>query len=190
MNGAEHELSHSLAAAQNKVSGHRFNIPNCLAHLKVDPRGYPIPFFIPYRDGQPDFKFMCPVKQNRAIDESLCHVCGKKLNKDYVYFITGPVGLQNTTVSDPGMHRECAEFAMQVCPHMLFQKAQRKTEGSDAVMDLIHVDGKPDHLFLIKASKWWAKFYKEIGYRLIHFRVHSTEKYSYTDNRLHKDTTP
>lgn len=161
-----------------------FNIPKQLQHLKVDERGYPIPFFVPIVKGKPEFRYMDAKKVDMAIDQHLCHICGKKLHPDYFYFISGPIGLMNGVSSDAAMHRECAEFALEVCPHMLYQKAERKVEESGPTP---HIKKKPDCLFLIKTSKYKAKFYPEFGYRLIHYKPVGAEKYIYINNKLQKD---
>lgn len=160
------------------------DIPPFLSHLRVDDRGYPVPFFVPWKDGIPQFLYMDQKKQELSMERNLCHICGKKLNKDYAYVITGPVGLMNRVVSDPPMHRECAEFSLAVCPHMLYHRAERKTDEAPAS---IHVKEKPTHLFLIRCSKWKAKFEPTAGYKLIHFTVAGTEKYIYIDNKLQKE---
>lgn len=158
-------------------------IPATLSHLKVDHRGYPIPFFVPIVNGEPNFKYADEKKQILCIDKGLCHICGNKLIKGVYYFITSPIGLKNKVVTDPAMHKTCAEFSLAVCPHMFFEKTERK---ADVEPDGPHSPGKPSELYLIKSDKYDAKFYKEFGYRLVHFRVTVSEKYIYVNNKLQK----
>lgn len=165
----------------------RKEIPKCLSHLKVDERGYPIPFFVPMVEGKPQFLYMDKQKLDKAIDENLCHICGKKLHKDYHYFVSGPMGLQNKVSSDAAMHRDCAEFALAVCPHMLYKKSERKAVNPNYSFNETPImNEKPDFLYLIKSSKYKAKFYPEFGYRLIHYNSVSAEKYIYVNNKLQK----
>jgi hypothetical protein len=159
-------------------------IPESLSHLKVDHRGYPIPFFVPIVNGEPNFKFADQKKQILCIDKGLCHICGIKLIKGVYYFISGPLGLKNKVVTDPAMHKHCAEFALAVCPHMFFEKAERKAEVPEGPS--VHAPGKPSELYLIKSDKYEGKFHKEIGYRLVHFRVTGSDKYIYVNNKLQK----
>jgi hypothetical protein len=159
-------------------------IPDNLSHLKVEDRGYPVPFFVPIVEGKPNFKYASQKKQEICIAQSLCHICGNKLIKGSYFFITGPMGLENRTVTDPAMHKSCAEFALAVCPHMLYKKAERKVINEEH-FDL-HAKNKPDELFLIKADKYESKYYPEYKHRLVHFRVVSTEKYIYINNKLQK----
>lgn len=165
-----------------------FNTPSFLAHLKVDERGYPIPFFVPIQNGKPNFRFMDYAKLKKAIEHHLCHICGHKLHKDYFYFISGPLGLQNQVSSDAAMHRECAEYALKVCPHMVYRQAVRKEAEPDPA-NTPHIAEKPDVIYLIKTSKYKSKFYPQYGYPLLHYKAVSSEKYIYINERLQKETT-
>jgi len=48
------------------------------------------------------------------------------------------------------------------------------------------LEQKPEYVLLIKASKYKAKFEKSFGYRLIHYKAVSAEKYIYVNNKLEK----
>lgn len=163
----------------------RFQIPANLSHLKIDARGYPIPFFVPIIEGVPNFKYADHKKQELCIAKGICHICGLKLITGNYFFITGPLGLENKVVTDPAMHKSCAEFALAACPHMFFEKAERKALPEEGPSP--HVQAKPTELYLIKSDKYNAKFYPELKYKLIHFRVISSDKYVYVDNKLSKE---
>lgn len=124
-------------------------IPKELAHLKLDDRGYPIPFFAPIVDKKVNFRFADKDKIATCMKRRLCGICGKKLPKDYCYNVTGPLGLKNRIGSDAMMHEVCARFSMMACPHMYYQRAERK-EGSSSIM----APGKPDEILLVKVSNW------------------------------------
>lgn len=163
-----------------------FDIPTSLSHLPLDERGYPIPYFVSRYKGKIDFRMLNTHKQEEMIEKKICSICGKKLYKDYFYFISGPIGLKNQVCSDPAMHRECAEFSLKACPHMYFEKATRRDAGIDD--DLVqpwHVLTKPQQLFLVKSSKFKWENAPNLG-RLIRFNVVATEEYIYIDGRLTK----
>lgn len=88
-------------------------VPNFLAHLKRDPRGYPHPFLM-----LPDSIFtMDGRKQERCVQEKLCMICGRKLdNKEW--FIGGHLTAVNRLVVDPAMHERCARYSLKVCPFL------------------------------------------------------------------------
>lgn len=163
----------------------RIQIPANLSHLKVDKRGYPVPFFVPIVDGVPNFKYADKKKQELCINKGLCHICGLKLIAGNYFFITGPLGLQNKVVTDPAMHKSCAEFALAICPHMFYEKSERKAEPNEGPGP--HSTGKPTELYLIKADKYESKFYPQFGYKLIHFRPTNADKYVYINNQLVKE---
>lgn len=166
----------------------KIEIPSFLSHLKQDDRGYPIPFFVPWINGKPDFRMMSSIKLELCIDKKLCGICGKKLH-EYQYFITGPMGLKNGTHSDPPSHRDCAEYSLQVCPHLHFEKAKRNDRGNEykEAMKENHtgIMTKSDDLFLIKADKF-KLIQVPGGGSIVGFRKISFEKYTYIDGTLQK----
>jgi hypothetical protein len=160
-------------------------IPSFLSHLKVDERGYVIPFFVIIHNGKPEFKYFNKEKWLLCTEKNLCWICGKKLIKGSYFFISGPLGLKNRTVTDCAMHRDCAEYSVKICPHMLHFKAERKaTEG----LLPIHAREKPEFIFVIKASKF--KILNDgFGFHVIRFTTVSADKYIYVNNILTRDAT-
>jgi hypothetical protein len=167
------------------------SIPKELAHLKIDERGYPIPFFVAKIEGKPDFRILDAKKQLLSADQKLCAICGRKLAKDYVYFISGPMGVQNCVSSDPPMHRVCAEYSLQVCPHLYYEKAERNERGElyqklkDGKSADFLIPDKPSVFHMVRANKW--EFKRTQGVNLFHFRVASFETYSYENGHLLKN---
>lgn len=155
-------------------------IPEFLKHLPIDKRGYPIPFFVPIKDGIPEFRFADVNKFNLCTEKKLCWICGRKLIKNCFFFLTGPHGLANRVQSDCPMHRECAEATMQLCPHIFYGKAERK----ENVKFSYQAQEKPDIIYLIRSSKYKIIPSGEGNTQLIRFNVISTVKYIYKDNEL------
>ncbi len=163
----------------------QIEIPSFLSHLKTDARGYPVPFFVPWIGGKPDFRMLDANKQKMCVEKNLCSICGKKLH-EYQYFITGPMGKMNGVHSDPPMHKDCAEYSINVCPHLHFEKAERNDredyykeskEGNTAA-----IYDKPKELFIIKADRF--KFIPGPQGQLVKFREVSSRKYVYIDGTL------
>lgn len=126
-------------------------IPKFLAHLPVSEKGYPVPFFAPFVGGKPDFRLMDGRKWKACAERGLCSICGKKLNVAK-YFITGPLGLKNGVQSDPPMHRHCALYSIQYCPHLASERASRRDiPGIEA--NAFQVEARPEMVFLIKTRK-------------------------------------
>lgn len=153
-----------------------FTIPPELAHLELDERGYPIPYFVGKIDGKYNFRYQDRKKRDACIRFRWCPICAKRLDTDFSYVITGPHGLKNKVVSDAPMHLLCAEFSMQACPHIHFEKAERKAELK---VDYIAPD-KPSSLFLIKIDSWRPT------QQVIRFNPVVTIEYVYEGNVLVK----
>lgn len=93
-------------------------IPFRMARRPRDPRGLPIPYsqFID-QDGKPDFRVLDDQRVARCLRYRLCGLCGQQLGK-HIFFVGGPLCVDNGLFHDPPMHRECAEFALRACAHL------------------------------------------------------------------------
>jgi hypothetical protein len=155
-------------------------LPKRMAHLKLDPRGYPIPFFVKILNGEPEFRLSDPKKKEICRKQKKCWICGKPLLAKSFWYITGPIGLSNQVASDEAMHEECARFSLKICPHMFYEKAERT---SDQIPDLAPMPSlaltKPQMLFLVQADK--IQFLDNIH---TWFRSQKAEAYHYVNNKL------
>lgn len=102
-------------------------LPSRIRRLPVDHRGYPVPFFVAWVEGKPDFRIIDPVKLARCVHEHRCWICGDRLGV-YLAFVIGPMCAVNRISSEPPSHRECAEFAAIACP-FLARPHMRRREG-------------------------------------------------------------
>jgi len=97
-----------------------FPIPEQMQHLKLDSRGFPIPFVVLVdKTGKPHFTVNAIEMQMRCLQENLCHVCGKGLYGP-AWFAGGPLSAfhPHGTYIDGAMHGDCMHYAMQVCPYL------------------------------------------------------------------------
>ena len=157
-----------------------FELPERMAHLALDERGYPIPYFAMHVNGKVDFRYSDPKKKEICRKYKKCWICGGFLYSNDFWMITGPIGRRNHTVSDEPMHEECARFSLAVCPHMLFLKAERKTDLFEGMPS--QSPWKPSHLYLIQADK--IKYLDSVHTQ---FREKHAEEFHYIDNRLVKN---
>ena len=162
----------------------RIEIPEYLAHLPVDKRGYPIPYFVPIVDGEAEFKYGDPHKVDICLKYNKCWVCGRKI-KLPAYVITGPVGRKNNVVSDLPMHERCARYSLIICPHMYIEKTKRFTDDDEG-NDMLHVHGKPSEIYLIRIDKFKV-IRAPSTQKVIRFREVTSEKYIYKNNMLTKE---
>ena len=119
-------------------------LPLTMQHLPVSASGYPIPYFVAYIEGLPDFRVLDPDAMNSCVSENRCWVCGGKLGKVKT-FVSGPLIALNRTSAEPPMHHECAEFAVKACPFMLLPKAKRREANLPAE---VHADYSPGVLIM------------------------------------------
>ena len=91
-------------------------LPRRIRNLKRA-RGYPVPWFVAWVDGEPEFRAMDIEKFARAIKERRCWVCGGPLGR-YMTFVSGPMCLINYTSVEPPSHHGCADWSARHCPFL------------------------------------------------------------------------
>lgn len=94
--------------------------------LPRDHRGFPVPFFVCWVAGKPDFRVTDTHKFEKCCTHKLCWICGEPLGK-YMAFVLGPMCLINRINSEPPSHKDCAEFAAINCP-FLARPAMKRNE--------------------------------------------------------------
>ena len=93
--------------------------------LPRDERGYPVPWFVAWIDGKPQFPIMDGEKFVKAIKEQRCWICGGPMDKALKAFVAGPMCAINRTSAEPPSHLGCAEFAVKNCPFLVNPKMRR-----------------------------------------------------------------
>lgn len=124
-------------------------IPDRMKHLPTAKRlPYIVPWFLASED---DFRIVDETKRLIASMQRVCWICGGKMPQNDYWFIGGPRSSYNRMYQDPPSHRECAHYAMQVCPFLAIPTAQRRGELPDhnaevaelanpGVFHMVHVD--------------------------------------------------
>jgi hypothetical protein len=93
------------------------NLPAHMKHLPKDHRGFPVPWFVAWKDGEPFFPAMDPAKLAKAANQGLCWVCGIALGR-YRASVIGPMCAITRTISEPPSHLDCARFSAMYCPFL------------------------------------------------------------------------
>ncbi|MCZ7860617.1 hypothetical protein O9X98_04290 [Agrobacterium salinitolerans] len=169
------------------------DIPECLAGLGRDRRGYPIPVTAAIdRDGTPHFTITDQAARHRMIDEDRCHLSGRKLLRGR-WFIGGPMPAfhpQGAFLDGP-MLDEASLFAVQTCPFVAAPKYARSVadkmaqalEAQDATVVKLHDEAVPDRppIFvrvmtighkLVSSSEGDVLFVTKKPYRKVEFWRH------------------
>lgn len=106
--------------------------PLNVRQLAVDPRGYPIPWFVAdpsETGGKLDFTVVGYGKVRGAVKRSVCWICGKPLGRMKT-FVIGPMCAVNRISSEPPSHLECATFAAKACPFLTRPMAKRSSKAA------------------------------------------------------------
>jgi hypothetical protein len=110
-------------------------MPQRIRQLAKDARGYPVPWFVHWQDGKPLFPVVDPNKLRRALKFNLCWVCGDRLGRN-VAFVLGPMCVANRITPEPPAHRDCALYALKVCPFLI--QPRMKRVPLDRLPDEVH----------------------------------------------------
>lgn len=101
-------------------------LPARMRRLSLSSKGYPVPFFVAWIDGEPDFRIADPDKLKRCVRENRCWICGEPLGR-YKAFVLGPMCTVNRIANEPPSHLDCATYSAQACPFLTRPHAQRRT---------------------------------------------------------------
>ncbi|MEX3635998.1 hypothetical protein [Paraburkholderia sp. BR14320] len=114
-----------MTGAPNSLRDGLPPLPAHMANLPVDGKGFPVPFFVAWIDGKPDFRLADPDKMTTAVRFNRCWICGQPLGK-YLAFVSGPMCTINRASAEPPSHLDCATFAATTCPFLVLPKAVRR----------------------------------------------------------------
>lgn len=109
-------------------------MPSAIAALEQDPRGYPIFYVIQPPEGrQLNFKAVNPANQYLCGKQHRCAICGQRLSYRFV-FLGSVQDLKERMFGEGPMHRECLDYARQVCPFLLDRHEPKHMEPADPLL--------------------------------------------------------
>lgn len=104
-------------------------------------KGYPVPYVTAVDDqGIPDFKTHDITKKAYCADRKLCAICGKPMISE-ILFVGSKRSCRRRNFGEPPMHRECLNYAWDVCPWLAFGREWAK-ERPKAIFSLPRPKGK------------------------------------------------
>jgi hypothetical protein len=115
-------------------------VPSRMVRLPISENGFPVPKFVKWIDGVPDFRAVDSAWLAKAVRCKLCWLCGEKLGR-HMAFVIGPMCAINRTNSEPPSHLDCARFAVRACPFLTQPKRIRNEH--DLPADRIPAPGMP-----------------------------------------------
>lgn len=135
-----------------------------MAQLPVDKHGRPVPWFVAWIDGAPDFRVIGPGKIMDAVGFSRCWVCGHHLGR-YGSFVIGPMCAVNRVSAEPPSHHECATYSARACPFLTTPAMRRR----DVPEQLGTVDpagimiARNPGVALVWTSRTWKRWFAPNG---------------------------
>lgn len=106
-------------------------MPDRIAELSRNGAGVPIPYFVAFVNGRPDFRIADKRKFALCLRAGLCWICGQRLGR-YKSFAIGPMCVVNRVSSEPPSHRDCSAYALRACPFLTRPNAIRREGGKPA----------------------------------------------------------
>lgn len=142
-------------------------IPARLNRRPKDARGYPIPAGVMVDElGKPDFRVTNASKWVSLVKMRCCGLCGEPLGR-HLAFIGGPGSHQSRAFTDLPMHKECAQYAVQVCPFLAapnFRYAEKYAEREGyAIQATDAVSTKRPEKFALATTKTFEVMMLEDG---------------------------
>lgn len=125
----------------------------------------PVPAMVQFDvHGVPDFKVIDMEKWGVLMHTRGCGICGMKMGAR-VWFVGGPLSIENQIFTDLPMHEDCAKYALRVCPYLALQRYR-------FVMSDVHLDGVTlnvnEHVSTQRPDRFGLACTR--GYRLVVFR--------------------
>jgi hypothetical protein len=115
-------------------------MPARIAALPRDDKGRPVPFFVLWKDGVPDFRVTDPRKIAACTVDRLCWICGEKLGR-FLAFVIGPMSSVYRLSAEPPSHFDCATYAVQVCPFLTHPNLQRRSSDIHTADEVVALPG-------------------------------------------------
>jgi hypothetical protein len=95
-----------------------------MKRLPINDQGFPVPYFVPYVDGKPEFRGFDGQKMAVCVRHKRCWLCGQPLGK-FMVFVIGPMCAVNRVSAEPPSHRSCAKYAVEACPFLTQPRMKR-----------------------------------------------------------------
>ncbi len=102
-------------------------LPYHMSRLPIDDRGYPVPWFVAWVDGKPEFRAADTEKWRSAVKHRRCWVCGDILGANLA-FVLGPMCAITRTTAEPPCHTNCARWSARNCPFLNASMTRRRED--------------------------------------------------------------
>lgn len=111
-------------------------LPDQMQNLPLVEGGYRKPWFV---KGD-DFRVTDGDKAWLSVCKKACWICGNPFTTPEYAMVGDALSATVRVYREPPCHVECAEYAMKVCPFILYPNAKRRTAGLAAEATVEHVN--------------------------------------------------
>lgn len=135
-------------------------MPAGVEQLPRDKHGRPVPWFVHFEAGVPDFRVVRRDGIHDAYKFGWCWICGKPRGR-HAAFTIGPMCAVNRVSAEPPSHLDCAIYAARACPFLANPSMVRRERGL-VEMGRVEPPGvmitRNPGVALVWSSKTWAPF--------------------------------
>lgn len=147
------------------MSATDLKLPHRMARLPRDKHDRPVPWFVAWIDGVPDFRIIREDGIRVALRGRICWLCGQQLGR-YVAFVIGPMCAVNRVTAEPGSHLDCAVYAAKACPFLSTPRMKRR-EIEDWTAPAGHGIQRNPGVALVWVTRGWTLFPDGLGSYLL-----------------------
>jgi hypothetical protein len=102
--------------------------PADIARLPHDKHHRPVPWFVAWIEGEPDFRILKAGAVGIAWHSRTCWVCGLLFQRQEPRaFLIGPMCAVNLISVEPPSHYECAQYSAMACPFLTTPNMVRRS---------------------------------------------------------------
>jgi len=144
-------------------------LPACMRGLPRDHVGRPVPWFVAFIDGVPDFRVVAPGKLQQALRGGLSWVCGRGFagGEDRAWLI-GPMCSVNLVTAEPPSHLECATWSARNCPFLvtpnMTRRERRMPEGAKEPAGIMIRRNPGASVVWVTGYRGWKAVREDDGY--------------------------
>ena len=133
-------------------------MPDRFKGLPISDEGFPIPYFVGWLDGKPDFRLADPEKLAVCYRHRRCWLCGEPLGK-FLAFVIGPMCAINKNTAEPPSHYDCSLYACLACPFLTQPKMRRneKDKPEHEEMPGLMLKRNPGVTLIWVTHDYWAR---------------------------------
>ena len=147
-------------------------MPGRMARLPQDKHHRPVPWFVAWVDGTPDFRVIKPGAIQDALRHKLCWTCGTPFQRqEDRAFVIGPMCAVNRVSAEPPSHRDCAVYSATACPFLatprMVRRDRRMPEGAAEPAGVMIRRNPGVALVWVTGYKSWRTFADGSGGQLV-----------------------